>query len=947
MIPLLQWDSALWRYPSLVALAQRVCRALFSGIELTYQLGRHGQNMQTGLFLQFDSSGGIDAVVDVCNYCADLIDKCSTIPEEARSVREKENMGIAHYFLRNPLIWFYHLASGKPIVESPQTLEILRSKSYPDFDPAQTIIRLRLKLLPVFKRFWEASWLTETSESVRKAIIFGLLAILKGEFEDTGKLPTSGIAPNTVPLFRRPPPVISAESVQQLTDMGFPPEAARTALSRARGDVSVATEFLLTNAHLFGDASEISTDEGAEDGNEIIAEHPDEAVADPAANTVDDNGIAAEPIIDPEVSEPINQGEQPEARDYSKELNVAREELRKSIVPTALRLADANPSFIDDIREVFMGPSLSQNSQRLVEDIKAFSPEAYDVHEIPLHVRCRILALGYLKIGSKGLGLSKEDTDELLNSLLALLLSGPVPGTPSDPVIPKWLASHMLLADRIICSGEDIKSVTIPKPDEEIADVDLFVGPLYRESRVILFDFCMRLAAIPDLPQKDDMLALLGVLAFLTKEHSLASEFVKRDGIALVMHYFKNGKQTDDGASVCMGILRHILEDPATVEAIMRREILRWNNNPRTRTPENIHTFMRALQPVALRDPALFITVVKDMCELTEANLIIGSHRVRVKEVSQGTEGVETALQDPTSIEQSETALQSSSPIKAEGDSELSYTLMHYLIGEMMQQYRQSTEQSSDPAIPGNMTPVAESSTPTNIFATPGSPSNTDIPLLPPPIPDSSLRDSREISYSRFVHNALTEMLLCYEMCKIAFLSYPRKKPPTAPFKDGPKTKPIALHFLLQEIMTMKGDPSDWTKKRSKNSHLHLMVVTLCADAGVSTDIKSISPSVVHVRKTVLETIGKALKEPGAASETTEQRYGRYIALGDLCSKLLLINPYSVVAKPQEDSTLHIAKIMLEKGFVSTFSTILSEVELNHPMSSAVTTSILSPLELL
>jgi E3 ubiquitin-protein ligase HUWE1 len=143
--------------------------------------------MQTGLFLEFEKSGGVEAVVNVCTFCADLIDQYTGIKDDVKTTRDREIMGIAHYFLRHPLIWFYHLASGKPLIESPQTTEIIRYKTYDDFDPAATIVRLRLALLPIFKRFWEAKWLPDTSESVRKAIIFGLLAILRGEYEQTGE----------------------------------------------------------------------------------------------------------------------------------------------------------------------------------------------------------------------------------------------------------------------------------------------------------------------------------------------------------------------------------------------------------------------------------------------------------------------------------------------------------------------------------------------------------------------------------------------------------------------------------------------------------------------------------------------------------------------------------------------------------------------------------------
>ncbi|CAG8750668.1 9263_t:CDS:2, partial [Acaulospora colombiana] len=128
--------------------------------------------------------------------------------------------------------------------------------------------------------------------------------------------------------------------------------------------------------------------------------------------------------------------------------------------------------------------------------------------------------------------------------------------------------------------------------------------------------------------------------------------------------------------------------------------------------------------------------------------------------------------------------------------------------------------------------------------------------------------------------------------------------------------------------------------RRSKMNPFQSMVVALCSDVSLTVDALSVSSSVATVRKAVLDAITKTLKDTPNSSETTEQRYGRFIALGDLCQKLLTTNPHATTQKPQEESLFHIAKLMLEKGFVSSLSAVLAEVDLAHPMASLVTTKV-------
>jgi len=895
---------------------------------------RHGQNLQTALFLEFHKKGGIEVMIEVCQYAVNVFSTFEQYPLETRLPHQKNVKAATQELLHNPLIWFYHILNGKALVDSPQTADIVRNKTIPGFEPSQTLVQLRLESLPLLKQCWESKWLTEATGSIRRAVVYGLLAIMKGEYEDPTKLPTYELNNAIPPIFGRPRPVISQQSVQQLMDMGFPERAVRGALTRAHGDVNVATEFLLTNAHLF---EELGPEPGGDAGGNEAAES-EEGAEQPSGT--DDEAMETEAGGET-IDSAAEMGSATVPRDYAKELAAAREELQASLVKHALRLADFNYEFIEDIRAVFVGDHAKVYSRQLFEDIKKFSPAAYDIYEAPLKVRCRLLAGVLLKVGLKSVDFSEAETTELLDGMLALLLSGPAPGTPERPVIPKWLSNHLMVTDRVLCSGEDIKVVTVPKPDEEISSTDLYVGPSYKEGREILFQFCMRLLHIPNLA-KEDLLSLIGVLVFLTRDHTVAAEFIKKDGISLLLKYFKTNPQPDECTLLVVNIFRHAMEDPGTVEDIMRHDFKRWNQMPRGR-PADIPTFMRYMQPSALRDPAVFLNLTKELCELTEPHPSNGSHRIKFKEpIPANGEKAATSgsAADGSTPKKGDVSMQH----KAE-PNELVVTVIHCLISEMMSQAKPPTE------IKDSAEGISSTTATTTALAATTNSTDTSTGVQEPTAPTLPLPGApKDLDYPRLITDILTELLLSYDSCKLAFLSYTRKKIANTTNKEKdatPKVKSPALQYLLQEITSVKGDPSEWPKRQAKINHLHTMVVALCADINVTADVKAVSPVITAVRKAVLDAIAKAIKENHSPnpSDGIEARYGRYHALAQVCERLLTVNLHLATTKAHEDSLIHISKLMLEKNFVSILSGILSEIDLNHPLASNLTAAALAPLE--
>jgi E3 ubiquitin-protein ligase HUWE1 len=197
----------------------------------------------------------------------------------------------------------------------------------------------------------------------------------------------------------------------------------------------------------------------------------------------------------------------------------------------------------------------------------------------------------------------------------------------------------------------------------------------------------------------------------------------------------------------------------------------------------------------------------------------------------------------------------------------------------------------------------------------------------------------------------LTELLFSYDSCKLAFLSYSSKKKSQTPSKEIPgKFRSTTLHFLLSDLIsfeTINPQPnSDGRDRITVCNWAMSLLVALCVDTSSTHELKEVSPELVSVRKFVLEAISRAIKDL-STSESLEARYGRLLALADLCHRLLTVRFNTSSRKHQDDTPTHIAKVMLEKNFVATLTTALSEVDLNYPNVRGLVASILRPLEYL
>ncbi|EPQ27339.1 uncharacterized protein PFL1_06891 [Pseudozyma flocculosa PF-1] len=242
---------------------------------------------------------------------------------------------------------------------------------------------------------------------------------------------------------------------------------------------------------------------------------------------------------------------------------------------------------------------------------------------------------------------------------------------------------------------------------------------------------------------------------------------------------------------------------------------------------------------------------------------------------------------------------------------------------------------------------------------------------------DEQKRADSTYFYTCFLMQCLTEMLSSYSSCKSSFVNFSRKRlfassgggitvPATPGAKDTATTaagasasaaaaalpfrsKANVLGFFLTEMVPagfLQSYESGELRKRMAQSNWAMsVIVALTADVTIHADLRDVPAELVNVRRIVLDAIAKAIKDASASSEPIEVRYGRLFALSELCHRLLIARPNITSGKQTEDLTLHMAKTMLEKNFVTVLTGALADVDLNLPTVKSLLDTILRPLE--
>ncbi|EJD34111.1 hypothetical protein AURDEDRAFT_109329 [Auricularia subglabra TFB-10046 SS5] len=953
----LAWDGTEGGSPLAVS-AYHTVMIGFASVLLTGDPPGQG-SLQTLLLITIWQAGAVRAIINIGQRWVDAADSVMHLKHAERT--DLQNQSLIHAFggLKVTLHLLHQMTSSKALFESTQApLLITRDLKDTDkdyFEPHDLLVKLRASVLPLVARMWTPTWVTGPPLSITKSIVRSLLEIMRADKED------ASADPPMVPPIPAPGGHVSAHTgpvgnrIQQLTEMGFPRSAAERALVRTGNNVNAATEYLLSHPLPFPPDPEQAPEEDAppaaiQQGAGPHGQH--DAATDAPAAVANDANDGQSPSEDAEMQETQATSDKGKAKEseaeavpvkpsaeWKEELQALRAKLQDGLAAHAFKLVDENPNLIFDVKSAFLGSAGGSTVTALkliLEDIKTFSPSAYDVHEQPLAVRLRLLGVILTDSPLTNARLSSGDSRDLMNVLVALILSQEPSGENSLP--PKWVGALLLVAELLLALSEEAPAVTLPETGQEVVRGPLAVGPDCADARPKLFGFALKLLQSAELI-RDDMLAVLRILVLLTRDATFASEFVRRDGLARLVQLFKDSHKTVAGLESYVAILmRHAVEDKSILRSIITQEIKRFFNQSRGRLVD-ITSFMRGGISLVLRDPEAFIDAAGANCELTGTNF----QHISLK----SSQGKAAAAPEDTPCE-AEADMQVDELPTSVGSQTL-VAVVHFLTSELMRVIQPALDHAD--GAPPTSAPSADTATaPATALEAHPPATTTPAATAPASEPTDPLPDGRrDFAYACFLMRCLTEMLFSYEPCKTAFLSYSRTKTSAIPAKES-KSRPTTLHFLLHEIISY-GDyhnqpATDGARRRMLLCNwASSVVVALSVDVSYTHDFKDVSADLVAVRETVVGAVNKAIKE-SSTTEPVAARYGRLLAMAELCHRLASVKVQSS-GKSHEDVAIHTAKIMLEKGFVATLTNALADVDLNYPHVKTLISAVLRPLEYL
>lgn len=962
-----------------------------------------------GLHLIFlkalDKQEGTDRLISLHARYVEEVAGVSKLPEgelnAAPSLRHIHAIG----GLKVILNVFETLTSRHFLLSSPNVLLLTQDRtSQSFFDPNAFLVKLRCRILPAVASTWNADFLATSPPIIVRAVFRILLQILEAQGEE-GNVEAAGPFTSAAPA--RPQQVANPTLVQSLVEMGFPRAACEQALIRRYNNLATAADYLMSHPEVVAAAR---AREEAEGGNNAEATVADAQALQEAsgpsggdgnltpadvdmADAPSGRGTPLPPAVgDGDASETTTQNQaaakpKQSTKKYTKaDLDLQRDQLKQTFISRALTLAQDHGELVFDIRQALKvidfttpGQDLHDTSrglnailQDLSERLAAGAPTT-PVEDRSVTARVRLVALIFAdpffrRATDTSYVKAMESAMQLVNEYNRQLY-------PVD-ARPKWLSSVLLLSELVLARSELPKEAEATDTQDSIRahdDIDVLRGPPFSSERDALLSLSLDVLQ-KGCTDRDILQSTLRVILMLTRQPAMAHTFLEQGGLQTLIQSYDRGRRDTEGfQDFAIMILRHTVEDRATVKALMESHIQTWLTKARKALVTE--GYVKDLNADACRDTQGFLAATADLCKLVSVS---GGYGIVSKDEKPddagkaGSENQQTSQTDDIvkpdagmQIDDLSKALPSSTPVSAAADS-----VMHFLITEATSATTAALKAAAEESIPQANAPDQTASQTTRSQATEAGPIDSAVqdnasqgPPGGPSGPSSNPSAEQPLSqglqdfkYASFLLACISELTASYTACKLSLLSWTkRKNESTTPHTKAGRSKSSFLSYLLTTVIPT-GSPNlgkdlQARKRFALSTRAIGIIISLCTDSSRDVpDSKNAPPSeITLIRKTVLDNIARAFKEAEGTSEHVDAKYGRLSALSVLCSRLLAPPaPSSANVAPtigHNDMAMNMAKLMLEKSYASLLTSALGDIDFNHPDSLILIDAILLPLE--
>lgn len=777
------------------------------------------------------------------------------------------------------------LARPKAIMSNPQTQALLQRTEY-NFSPSEVFIRLRRDIFPYTLRVWSAEWLAQTPLRVGQRGIKSFLTIMEAKDEETltGQPIPLRAATGIPAQVVRPPTVADPAAVDQLVDMGFPRASAEQALIRARNNVAAAADMILSMPHVFeaaATAAAAAAPAGPAAPVTPAAPPAAEAVA-PANPAIDLAAVLVDALVGAGVGANVNPVDAPPA----------------PVIDTALGTpASAAPPTEAAEEEMDVDsktPSPTESPEAVKKELDAMRAKEKDA--IPARAMNLLSA-----------------SDKLLFDL--------IPAFPSDQTGLAALlkdfdpeADMTLIANRLKLFALLVHDRNIPDLSQENANA------AFNVIKVLPID-----AAAPRPPWITSLLLFAETVMLMTTN----TIDVKIGDEATPSTSAIRREEADRLVAVCSGIFADTESTREELVSAYRCMVFLTKSTRTIDLANCLAPFKHKLDARLSTCHATLAMILRHSFEDNQTLREVMRREVRnwfakdkvtdinhfVRQLRQATARDSDAFVDAV---EKECALLDPKPAS---------TIYHIRAKEPEKAAASDPFQGDSPSHPAMDLLIKELGLASKAT-----------------LKDEAITEG----YTGLLFSLITEVTGSYISAKKAFMEALREIG-----LNGPKSRngiaPIISDLvgcvelgrdLAQEGQNLKHGNTN--RQKTISGWAVSMLVALCSDITPTSDGKNVPEELTTIRRTVLDAIVKVLKD--SSSQDSSVRYGKLWAIGEVVYRLLTAKP-SIGPSRHDDSTLQIAKAMVEKNFVGLMTDAVGSVDLNYPNVKVALISVLRALE--
>jgi E3 ubiquitin-protein ligase HUWE1 len=668
------------------------------------------------------------------------------------------------------------------------------------------------------------------------------------------------------------------------------------------------------------DEDDDEDEDNNEDEDEDVEEDDEDELAQALALSMNSTEEKSEFVTgnDTSLETGSGKGKEPaqDSSDSEKDLlDKARKDLLNRLPDTILSLLDHTDNVVFDVKgliSIIMKSEMERIAILIIQKIQtiriAVSSDIDNTYnEKRLSTILRLVALIVNDPVFQSDFISQSATSGFETHLLEILKFC----TEQENKLPTWLSPTLLILEVYISIADEPKASNLIKEDKEtgILSIEPLVqssAGLSEEQKSQLMAILVRLLGRNTL-HNDLLHSLLRISTRLTRSNNLAQLFVELGGLPYLFRHL--GEHFPGRLALTIIILRHVVEVRNILITSIEREISHWFSYPRARTAE-INSYLKANAHLACRDPEIFIECTSRLCILSRYDPTGRHQTLALKPKPQSSE---LASEDPKMAEAGSSAVTSpvatSSIEKVVSDlhRNATSTVLSFLISEILR------------------------------------------------LKNGELHDSSEATDHNHIKRGLSlqclsELVISFPNCRLEVLALSQKIL-SKNLSEKPGRNPLLSHLLNDllpsGINSNESDQSLEIKRKTVESNwAALLIIGMCT--GPSTEISDDNKAdLASLRKAILDSISRSWKDAIHSNESLEIRYSRFVALSDLCYKILTIRSNGSANRAIEDALTSCVKVMLEKGFVTTMTSALTEVDVFHPLANTISSSILKPLELL